>query len=331
MDMNYVVLDLEWNQGMDKKKKDKRRNQPNFEIIEIGAVRLNSDRVIAGEFNRLIKPQIYRRLHHVAKKLIHVKMEELQKGEPFVEVMSDFLAWCGEDYIFCTWGPLDLSELQSNMQYYGMKALKDGPIRFLDVQKLFSLAYDDGKSRCALETAVDFLAIEKDIPFHRAFSDAYYAGKVLAKVPERFYQNYSYDVFHPPKSKEEEVHVVFEGYAKSIFRVFPDKQAALEDKEVLTTKCYVCHKNLRKVIRWFTPNGKNYYCVAKCSNHGFMKGKLRIKKAEKNGVYVIKTTKLITQDEVEEIRLKQEHARMLRQKKKHPAEDVRQQDQGSVD
>lgn len=331
MDMNYVVLDLEWNQGMDKKKKDKRRNQPNFEIIEIGAVRLNSDRVIAGEFNRLIKPQIYRRLHHVAKKLIHVKMEELQKGEPFVEVMSDFLAWCGEDYIFCTWGPLDLSELQSNMQYYGMKALKDGPIRFLDVQKLFSLAYDDGKSRCALETAVDFLAIEKDIPFHRAFSDAYYAGKVLAKVPERFYRNYSYDVFHPPKSREEEVHVVFEGYAKSIFRVFPDKQAALEDKEVLTTKCYVCHKNLRKVIRWFTPNGKNYYCVAKCSNHGFMKGKLRIKKAEKNGVYVIKTTKLITQDEVEEIRLKQEHARMLRQKKKHPAEDVRQQDQGSVD
>lgn len=331
MEMNYVVLDLEWNQGMDKKKKDKRRNQPNFEIIEIGAVHLNSDRMIDGEFNRLIKPQIYRRLHHVAKKLIHVKMEELQKGEPFVEVVSDFLEWCGEDYIFCTWGPLDLSELQSNMQYYGMKALKDGPIRFLDVQKLFSLAYDDGKSRCALETAVDFLAIEKDIPFHRAFSDAYYAGKVLAKVPERFYQNYSYDVFHPPKSKEEEVHVVFEGYAKSIFRVFPDKQAALEDKEVLATKCYVCHKNLRKVIRWFTPNGKNYYCVAKCSKHGFMKGKLRIKKAERNGIYIIKTTKLITQDEVEEIRLKQEHARMLRQKKKHPAEDVQQQDQGSVD
>lgn len=322
--MNYVVLDLEWNQGLDKKKKEKWKNQPNFEIIEIGAVRLDDDRTFTEKFSRLIKPQIYRKLHHVAKKMLHIKMEELQKEKPFAEVMSDFLEWCGEDYIFCTWGPLDLSELQSNMQYYGMKALKDGPIRFLDVQKLFSLAYDDGKSRCALETAVDFLEIEKDIPFHRAFSDAYYTGKVLARVPERFYQNYSYDVYHPPKTEEEEIHVVFEGYAKSIFRIFPDKQAALEDKEVISTKCYLCHKSLRKVIRWFTPNGKNFYCVAKCNQHGFMKGKLRIKKAEKKGVYVIKTTKLITPAEMEEIRLKQEHARMLRNKKKHPGSSVQE-------
>ena len=33
-------------------------------------------------------------LHHVAKKLLHVKMEELQSGKPFVEVMADFIAWC---------------------------------------------------------------------------------------------------------------------------------------------------------------------------------------------------------------------------------------------
>lgn len=326
--MNYVVLDLEWNQGPDIKKKDKRKNQPNFEIIEIGAVRLSGGGEITGEFSRLIKPQIYRSLHYVAKKLIHVRMEELQGGKPFVEVMSDFLDWCGEDYIFCTWGPLDLSELQSNMQYYGMKALQDGPIRFLDVQKLFSLAYDDGKSRCALETAVDFLEIEKDIPFHRAFSDAYYAGKVLARVPERIYQNYSYDVYHPPKTKEEEVHVVFEGYAKSIFRVFPDKQAVLTDKAVASVKCYVCHRSLRKVIRWFTPNGRHFYCVARCREHGFVKSKLRIKKAEKAGVYAIKTTKLIAPEEVEQIRQKQEHARMLRNKKKHSG---MKEHEGSVD
>lgn len=314
--MNYVVLDLEWNQGEDKKKREKKKKVPNFEIIEIGAVRLDENREKESEFSRLIKPQIYGKLHHVAKNLLHMKMEELQSGKPFAEVMTDFLRWCGEDFIFCTWGPLDLTELQSNMRYYGMETLKSAPLRFLDVQKLFSLAYDDGKSRCSLEAAVDFLAIEKDIPFHRAFSDAYYAGKVLARIPERFYENYSYDVFNPPRTKEDEIHVVFEGYAKSIFRVFPDKQAALEDKGVVSTRCYVCRKSLKKTIRWFTPNGKNFYCAAYCDVHGFMKGKLRIRKAEGQGVYVIKTTKLITPQQVEEIRLKQEHARMLHRKKR---------------
>ena len=104
--MNYVVLDLEWNQGVDKKKREKKKKVPNFEIIEIGAVRLNKNREKESEFSRLIKPQIYGKLHHVAKNLLHMKMEELQSGKPFVEVMADFLRWCGEDFIFCRRGCL---------------------------------------------------------------------------------------------------------------------------------------------------------------------------------------------------------------------------------
>jgi hypothetical protein len=32
------------------------------------------------------------------------------KGNPFPQVMGEFLDWCGEDYIFCTWGTSDLVE-----------------------------------------------------------------------------------------------------------------------------------------------------------------------------------------------------------------------------
>lgn len=84
------------------------------------------------------------------------------------------------------------------MQYYGMEPLTNKPLPFLDVQKLFSLAFEDGRSRKALEYAVDFLQIEKDIPFHRAFSDAYYTGKVFAKIPEKICRRVSFDLFHPP-------------------------------------------------------------------------------------------------------------------------------------
>ena len=311
--MDYIVLDLEWNQSGEREHTDKRLN---FEIIEIGAVCLNDQKKMVSEFSRLVKPQVYHELHKITSKLIHMQMQELEHGEPFTEVMREFLDWCGDDYIFCTWGPLDLNELQNNMRYYEMDPLASGPIRFLDIQKLFSIAFEDGKSRRALEYAVDYLQIEKDIPFHRAFSDAYYAGKVLDKLPEEVFANYSYDVFHPPLTREDEVKVVFDTYAKYISMVFPNKQAALTDREVISSKCYLCHKNLKKKIRWFTPNGKHYYCVASCDKHGFMKGKIRIRKAEGEEVYVVKTTKFITDEEAADIIQRRDHAREIRKKKR---------------
>lgn len=311
--MNYIVLDLEWNQGS---KNEEANEELHFEIIEIGAVCLNESGVIVSEFSRLIKPQIYHEMHKITSRLIHLQMQELEHGEPFPVVMKDFLEWCGEERMFCTWGPLDLGELQENMRYYGMEPLAAGPIPFLDVQKLFSLAYEDGRSRRTLEYAVDFLKLEKDIPFHRAFSDAYYAGKVLAAIPGRVRGNISYDVFNPPRSREEEVKIVFDTYAKYISRVFPNKTAALSDKEVISSKCYICNKNLKKKIRWFTPNGRHYYCVAQCDVHGLMKGKIRIRRAAEEEVYVVKTTRFISEEEFEKIRERREHAREQRKKRR---------------
>ena len=311
--MNYIVLDLEWNQGSSGRKDADRLN---FEIIEIGAVKLNHNRVIVSEFSSLIKPQVYRELHKITSQLIHMQMKELEQGRPFVDVMEDFISWCGNDYIFCTWGPLDLTELQNNMLYHGTEPLAEGPIRFLDVQKLFSLAFEDGKSRRALEYAVDMLQIEKDIPFHRAFSDAYYTGKVLAAIPEKFYENVSYDLFTPPLTKEMEIKVTFDTYAKYVSRVFPNKTVALADKEVSSSKCYICHKNLKKKIRWFTPNGKHYYCLAWCDKHGYLKGKVRVRKYDEESVYVVKTTKLISEEDAEQLTLRKEHAQEMKRKKR---------------
>lgn len=53
----------------------------------------------------------------------------------------------------------------------------------------------------------------------------------------------------------------------------------MADKEVLSTRCYLCHHNLRKKVRWFSPNGKHYYSLSWCDKHGWMKGKIRVKKA----------------------------------------------------
>lgn len=311
--MNYIVLDLEWNQSNHSEEENK---DINFEIIEIGAIKLNSERTMVSEFNQLIKPQIYHELHYITSKLIHLQMKELERGRTFLEVMEEFLDWSGEDYVFCTWGPLDLTELQKNMKYYNMSSLSEGPIKFLDVQKLFSLAYEDGKTRKALEYAVDYLKISKDISFHRAFSDAYYTAKVFMQLKEEVLKNYSYDVFVPPKRKEDEVHIVFDNYAKYISRQFDNKGKALDDKEVNSMKCYLCQKNIRKKIRWFTTNGKNYYSVGYCEKHGYIKGKIRIRKSSDEKVYVVKTNKVISAKEVDDIKLRQEKAKEIKKQRR---------------
>ena len=315
--MNYVVFDLEWNQG-NQAQQTEHADIP-FEVIEIGAVKLNDKYVMINEFSRLIKPEVYREMHQYTSKLIHLQMEELERGRPFAEVMKDFLEWCGtEEYLFCSWGSLDLTELQRNMRYHNMTPLSDRPIPYLDVQKLFSLVYEDGKSRRSLETAVDMVQLEKDIPFHRAFSDAYYTAKLLtgiAKQKPEVLRRISFDTFHPPKTRAEEVKVQFDTYMKYISREFDSKAEAFADREVSSSKCYLCHKNLRKKIRWFSPNSKHYYCLARCDKHGYLKGKLRIHKSESGKLFAVKITKLITEEEAERLKERCDNAKKMQKYK----------------
>lgn len=312
--MNYIVVDLEWNQSNTGKEPEV-KTLP-FEIIDIGAIKLNSERAMIDEYNQLVKPSVYQHMHRITSKLIHLHMKDLQKGRPFIEVMREFLEWCGNDYIFCTWGPLDVYELQRNMRFYHMEPLSGKPIHFLDVQKLFSIAYEDSKSRRSLEYAIDYLKIEKDIPFHRAFSDAYYTARILACLDEKVFANFSIDTYVLPRNRQEEVYVRFENYMKYISREFSDKQKALEDREVISTKCYLCHKNLRKKIRWFSPNGKHYYSVSFCPVHGYMKSKIRIKKAEGESVFVVKTSKFISEEDSLKLMQKREQAKENRKVRK---------------
>ena len=96
--MNYIILDLEWNQsntGLEEAVK----TLP-FEIVEIGAIKLNNERSMISEFSELVKPQVYHEMHRITRRLIHLQMEQLEKGRPFTEVMEEFREWCGEDYIF---------------------------------------------------------------------------------------------------------------------------------------------------------------------------------------------------------------------------------------
>lgn len=309
--MNYIVFDLEWNQCPYGKGQENERIP--FEIIEIGAVKLNSEKQIIDQYQVFIQPRVYKKLHFRTQEIIQLDMKTLEHGTAFYKAIREFMKWCGEDYMFCTWGSSDLAELQRNMKYYGVLQLLKGPISYLDAQKLFSLDFEDGDSRKSLEYAVDYLHLEKQKDFHRALTDAWYTALVFAQIDNEVSGSfYSIDCYQNPRKKEDEIHVVYPGYEKYISREFATKEDAMLDKEIASSRCFLCGKNVRKKVRWFASGQKNYYCLAYCPTHGWLKGKIRMKRTERGNIFAVKTMKLTDEIEAQLIRDKKDEIKRKR-------------------
>jgi inhibitor of KinA sporulation pathway (predicted exonuclease) len=314
--MSLIVFDLEWNQCP--MGKDHEMEEFPFEIIEIGAVKLNEKKEIVDTFDVLIRPVAYKRLHFMTREVIHLTMNDLMRdGVPFAEAAASFLRWCGENPTFCTWGGMDLYELQRNMHWHNVTPLADGPVFFEDVQKLFAIHFENRAKRRALSFAVDYLQIPEERGFHMAIDDAWYTAAVLARIPDEVIAaNYSVDTYHNPQSHEEELRIRYETYEKFISRPFETSEEAMEDGNVTAVRCFLCRHNVRRVIRWFANGGKSYLAVGRCPEHGFVKSKVRIRKAPDGKKYAVKTTKMISAEDAEKIRMRQYKLRIKRRQKR---------------
>lgn len=319
--MNYIVLDLEWNQSF--APRTEKKPALTFEIVEIGAVKLDEHARELDHFQRFVYPKVYDRMHYMTKEVTGLTIRELkQKGKPFKEVMEAFIRWCGTDYRFCTWGDMDLTELQKNCDYYKMEGLFEKPLYYYDLQKLFSLQYEDGKSRRNLKSAVEYFNLPERQAFHGAYADACYTAEILKKLDMECYGRFvSVDYHCLPLSKDEEISLDFGTYSKYISREYATKELAMMDRSVTATTCYKCRRRLRKKIRWFTNNGRQFYAASYCPEHGWLKGKIRMKKGNNGGVFVVKTEKLVDERVIDGIRSKQTEMRRRRRKlRKHKAE-----------
>ena len=308
----YVVFDLEWNQNP--YGKELPGAHLTFEIIEIGAVKLNENMEVISTFSQLVRPQVYRELHYKISQVTHMTTDELmEKGRPFQEVMADFEEWCGEAAVYCTWGPMDLTELEKNLAYFGMENPFPNPLLYYDIQKLYGLFRKDGKEKSALDTAVRELGIPEERPFHQAFDDACYTAEVMKCLDWEKAEPYiSMDYYRLPQNRKEEVFLRFPGYTKYVSRVFDTREDAIADRRVTDMVCTICQKTMKKKIRWFPSGQRAYLCLSGCKDHGLHKGKIRIKKAENGQVFVVKTIKPVDEAGAAEISLKKEEERKKR-------------------
>ena len=235
-----------------------------------------------------------------------------QEGRPFPEAIRDFLDWCGnfsQDVRFCTWGSMDLTELQRNMDFYYLDNPFPMPFLYYDIQKLYKLL-EEGDSVLSLDQAVEAMGLQEERPFHQALDDAYYTSKVMAHMEfDKVKEYLSMDYYQLPASREEEVYLTFSSYAKYVSRTFETKEDALKDKTVGDIICPRCRRMLRKKIRWFSVNQRLELGLGICPEHGYVRGKIRIKKAEGGDVFVIKTLRLAGAEILEDLSLRRDEAK----------------------
>lgn len=314
--MNYIILDLEWNQSYHGQI-DEDKKLP-FEIIEIGATKLDEEFNIIDHYGSIVKPRLYKKLNVHIRPLLNYDESVLRKGRPFDVVFREFRKWCNHDFIFCTWGPIDLTILQQNMDYYHLNNFTY-PLKYYNLQQIYAIEnYNNYNHTPSLEKAVKELNITIEKPFHSAINDAYYTSYVFQKMNHRILPDlYSIDYFHHPTCMEEELIFKHNNYYEYITRTFSTKQEALEDKDISTLRCYKCNKKLKKKIKWFVIKQNTQVCVGKCWNHGLNCGKIKFKNTPEGDIFIVKTVSKISKSENERIIKRQNEIRQKRKEKRN--------------
>ena len=265
--MNYIVLDMEWNQPWPGSPSAKKVLPVAIrgEIIQIGAVRVTEDQQVADEFQVMIRPKYYRHLNRRVSKLTGIKEARLkEEGIPFPEAMARFREWCGEDVIFLTWGFDDIGILRENLRLYQLP--EDWTARWYNAQMIFNAQTDNSNSQKALKTAMEIFGIEATRPAHDALGDAYHTALICARLDlKKGTAEYG-------QALKEHVNG-FHGaelpgcISRKVFYDYADKRAALAAMSGKENLCPTCGRQMLG-SRWFAQPGHRYMDLATCPEHG---------------------------------------------------------------
>ena len=296
--MNYIVMDMEWNQPWPGSPSAKKVLPVAIrgEIIQIGAVRVTEDQQVSDEFQILVKPKYYRHLNRRVSKLTGIKEARLrEEGVPFPEAIEKFKAWCGEDIIFLTWGFDDIGILRENLQLFGLE--QGFTDRWYNAQMIFNAQTDGSTSQKALKTAMEMFEIEPTRPAHDALGDAYHTALICARLDlKRGAAEYDQAL----KNHENGFHgAELPGcIARQVFYDYADKRSALSAMAGEENHCPICDGRMLG-SRWFAQPGHRYMDLATCPEHGKFLIRVRLSQQADNTIRVSRLTYEATSEAAE--------------------------------
>ena len=175
--MNFIVYDLEatcW---------EGQSTTLVQEIIEIGALKIDSYGEVEDSFNRFIRPALHPNLSLFCRQLTSIDQISINRARPFPEVIEDFKEWAGifddEDCLFCSWGNFDKKMFiqDSDLHQLDTEWIEDS---HLNLRRQYHDMRGWNTYR-GLKKVVELEGFEFTGTYHRAISDAENLAKVFAK------------------------------------------------------------------------------------------------------------------------------------------------------
>ena len=277
--MQYIVLDMEWNQPWPGTRDALQTLESPIhgEIIQIGAVRLDEEQVVRDEFQVLIRPKYYRRLNRKIVKLTGIRDAELREnGVPFPEAIRRFREWCGERVVFLTWGFDDIRILKENLLLFHIDTKWTD--RWFNAQLIFNSQTDGSTTQKALKTAMELMNIEASRPAHDALGDAYHTALVCSRLRlEDGLRHYAKAV----EKHENGFQSVMPAdcLERRVCKGYADRAQAMEAMKGRENICPKCGSQM-KAQRWISQTQHRYMARVSCPKCGGFLVRVRLQTEE---------------------------------------------------
>ena len=183
--MNKIFVDLE----MTYLSRKQRKLNPAYvnEIIEIGAVKLNEENEIIETYKQFVSPEISTEISEYITNLTGITTD-MVAGQPVLkDVITDFAAWCGDDFLVYAWSDHDLTQVQKELSFKGIEITESLSFllnHWVDFQKEFG-ALVHIKRSIKLSDAIDLIGEDFFGKAHDALTDAYNTAMLYKLVMEQ--------------------------------------------------------------------------------------------------------------------------------------------------
>jgi inhibitor of KinA sporulation pathway (predicted exonuclease) len=187
--MVKIFMDLEMNPISKNFNID--RNLCRSEVIQIGAVAVNTNDHIIGEYEQMVKPHFSIAVTPKVYRLTGITSDMVHNGLSFEEAMNDFSKWCDKisghnPYEIYAWSDNDLIQLQQEMLVKELTYFFD--MQFMNVWTDFQYIFCDLlgiNAVLSLDKAVQALDMNFTGNQHSALSDAMNTAKIYLMVQNK--------------------------------------------------------------------------------------------------------------------------------------------------
>ena len=182
--MNYIIVDFEMNPLSNEYIEEKKMCRS--EIIEIGAIIMDENFLVLGEFKTLVKPQYNNCINKRYETLTGITTQMVQNAPEFTTAYEMFVNWCESydgDYEIYAWSDSDYNQLVAEMKLKSYtKEEKMRPLNhWFDFQKEYTEKL--GLERAlSLEKALNYAGIDFEGHMHDALCDARNTAELFAIV-----------------------------------------------------------------------------------------------------------------------------------------------------